>query len=702
MAEHEREQKLNEFEPAAYEDWLKLVERDLKGAPFDKKLVKRVAGIEVSPLYTLAERARTTDAGLPGFAPFTRGSQALGSVEGGWDVRQPIAHPDLTVAAQAVSEELLGETSSVLLRFDEATRAGSAASDRGVGQDGIVCTNLPELELLLGAIALDKTPVALDAGATTLPVAAGLIALAKKRGVDLRALSGCFGADPLGTLAMFGALPTSVDSAMHELVELASYTQANTPGVRSIAVNTAPYHDAGADAAQEIAIALATGLAYLRALTDGGMHVSDAASQLLFRFSIGRDFFLEIAKLRAARLCWTRVVSASGGDASAQAMLIHASTSQRTKTARDPWVNLLRATTESFSAAVGGADIISTGSFDETVGPSDEFARHLARNTQHLLRHEAHLHRVVDPAGGSFYLESLTDALAKKAWSKLQTIEKGGSFAQSLLEGTIQRELLQALEAEQKAVETRKIALTGVNEFPNVREAKLSRSTPDTLHLAERSADIRAKSKAALTALEAKADIKAAIHAVALDAAFLDISATWQAKRSERSAGADADHKPARAQALKRARLAEPYEALRDASDRALASRGVRPRVFLANLGPIPEHKARAQFAQNFVEAGGFEALSNDGFQTPEAAAEAFAASGAEVCALCSSDEVYASWATEAAQAIQEKGAKALLLAGNPGENEARYRAAGINDFIYMGMNVVESLRSLLERAGAV
>ncbi len=684
MSEHPGEPTLNAFEPASYDEWLKLVERDLKGAPFDKKLVKRIAGIDVAPLYTSAAGAEST--GLPGLAPFTRGSHTLGHVENGWDVRQVVSNADVSAAALAVGQELQGGATSVLLELDEATRSGIGK----LGHEGVACANLADLERVLEALALDKHAVALDAGVSTLPVAAALFGLAKKRGVDLRALSGSLGADPVGCLARFGGLPTSLEHAYGELVQLAQFTHAHAPGMRSVGINTAPYHEACADAATEIAIALATGITYLRALTDAGMDVSHAAAQFVFRFSIGRDFFLEIAKLRAARGSWARVVAACGGDARAQAMVIHATTSKRTKTARDPWINLLRATAESFSAAVGGADAITTSSFDEVIGESDEFARHLARNTQHVLRHESHLHRVADAPGGSFYVESLTDALARQAWSHLQSIERRGSLPKLLVEGTLQAELKQALDAETKAVETRKIAITGVNEFPHVREEALARATADEKALELHAAAAREQGEAALLALDSTPSVEVALKALEHGATFIGLRAAWS------------DRRGATAPALTRTRLGEPFENLRDAADRALAINGKRPRAFLANLGPIPAHKARAQFAQNFVEAGGFEAVTNEGFASVGAAARAFAESGAEICVICSSDEIYAELAAAAAQAIAAQGPKVLALAGSPGEMEGRYREAGVTDFIFAGMNVVESLRSLLARAGVV
>lgn len=680
------QQKLNEFEPASYEAWLKLVERDLQGAPFEKKLVKRIAGIDVRPLYTRAD-AIPDGAGVPGALPFTRGGSALGSAEAGWDVRYELAQGEPEQAAQSIADNLNGGATSISLVLDLAARAGTNAH----GREGIAIENLEALERVLAHVALDKVPVSLDAGASAVPVAAALIALAQRRKVALQALSGSLGIDPLATLASHGSLPVSLESALADAGEVALWTQRNAPGLRAVTVDTSCYHEAGADASTEVALALATGIEYLRALTRAGLAIDEAAQQIDFRFSIGRDFFVEIAKLRAARRAWARVVEAAGGSSRAQIMVVEARTSQRTKTQRDPWVNLLRGTAESFSAAVGGADAITTHSFDTVLGGTDGFGERLARNTQHLLRHESNLHRVVDPAGGSWYVESMTESLAQRAWQRMQSIERSGGMARALIEGSVQQELKGVLEGERKAVEQRKIPIIGVNEFPHVREEKLTRRAAGIERADERARRAAEQSSSALSSLKTEpgARFTSALECVARGAAF-------GALRTALSGGP-----PAHCTPLLRERLAQPFEALRDRADRALDKSGRRPSVFLANLGPIPEHKARATYAQNFFEAGGFSTVLNDGFATPEAAAAAFTASGAEVAVLCSSDSVYEQLAEPTARALQQSGARAVVLAGNPGPREAAYRAAGVTDFVFVGTNAVDLLRSLLERLGA-
>jgi methylmalonyl-CoA mutase len=682
------QQKLNEFEAASYEAWLKLVERDLAGAPFEKKLVKRIAGIDVQPLYTRKDAPADDDgAGLPGFPPYTRGSHALGGSELGWDVRQEVASGEPEGAAARILEALNGGATSLFLLLDRAARAGSAEH----GVEGIAIENASELDSVLTHVPLDKVAISLDAGGSALPVAAGLVAIARRRQLKLSSLSGSFGIDPLASLANYGQLPTSLDVALADAAEAASWASEHAPRVRALTVDCTPYHEAGADAAAEVGIALATAAEYLRALTRAGLDVDRAASQLCFRVAIGRDFFLEVAKLRALRRTWARMVQAAGGGAEAQALIVHACTSRRTKTQRDPWVNLLRATAESFSAALGGADAITTQSFDAPLGDADPFAERMARNTQQLLRHEANVHRVVDPAGGSWYVESLTEALSQRAWERLQNMERAGGFARAVVEGSVQQELRALLTNERKAVETRRIAITGVNEFPHVDEEKLERAQPSLERARARAKSAAEWSSSALERLQTERGSRflSAIDCVEHGAAFA-------ALRSALTAGS-----AARATSLLRERLAQPFESLRDRADHELAQRGKRPAVFLANLGSIPEHKARASYAQNFFEAGGFVALTNDGFRSADAAAAAFAASGASIAAICSSDGVYEELAEATARALRQSGARAIILAGNPGAKESAYRAAGVSEFVYVGVNSVEILRSLLERAGA-
>jgi methylmalonyl-CoA mutase len=439
---------------------------------------------------------------------------------------------------------------------------------------------------------------------------------------------------------------------------------------------------------------------YLRWLTDAGLELRSACAQLAFSVAVGSDFFMEIAKLRALRQCWSNLVRACGGDADEQRCVIHATTSARTKTRRDPWVNMLRETTEAFAAAAGGADAITTEGFDRLLGISDPFGRRIAGNAQVILNEEAHVTRVADPAGGAYYVEALTDHLAQQAWALFQTIEAEGGMLAALTSGKIVAQVVETAHARAALIARRKQAITGVSEFAKVDEERVARAEPDwdaitaarTAALARLSQD-EAIAKPLLQARGGGADLVAIAIDVASKGASLE-------RLSRALCAATGDGEPARIEPLPLRRDAEPFERLRDACDERERASGKRPSVFLCNIGSIPEHQARAQFAAGFFNAGGLAVTSNDGFSEPQAAADAFARSGAEVAAICGADVAYPDWIERLASLLRAGGATRVIVAGRPGEAEARQRAAGVTDFIYMGCNAVETLQRLLAALG--
>ncbi|MEU0065009.1 methylmalonyl-CoA mutase family protein, partial [Streptomyces albidoflavus] len=400
------------------------------------------------------------------------------------------------------------------------------------------------------------------------------------------------------------------------------------PGVRALTVDALPFHEAGGSAAQELGASLATGLAYVRELTAAGLTLAEAFGQIAFRYAAVADQFLTIAKLRAARRVWARVAEVCGvPEAGAQRQ--HAVTSPVMMTRRDPWVNMLRTTVAALGAGVGGADAVTVLPFDQELGVPDAFARRIARNTSTILIEESHLARVTDPAGGSYYVESLTDQVAEAAWAFFQEIERAGGQAKALRAGLV-GERLAATWAERSAkLARRKEPVTGVSEFPNLAE-KLPERTPAPVPPAG---------------------------------------------------------------GLPRVRRDEAFEALRARSDTHLAATGSRPKVFLAALGPAAAHTARVTFAANLFQAGGIEPVHDPVTVTAETVAEAFAASGASVACLCSSDALYAEEAEPVAAALKAAGAGQVLLAGK-GE------FGGVDRQVYAGCAAVDLLTSLLDHMG--
>ncbi|MEU8436812.1 methylmalonyl-CoA mutase family protein [Streptomyces sp. NPDC029216] len=579
-----------EFPDATHEQWQRLVEgvlrksgKEVSGEAAEAALTTTLEdGLTTRPLYTARPDAdaKTRTTGFPGFAPFVRGGTPEGTSASGWDVRQRIAGSDPVRVNEAALTDLENGTTSLWLTVGHG---GIAAADLGRALDGVY---------------LDLAPVALDAGSEFAEAARALLALYADRGVTPEAARAALGIDPLGHEARTGE---ALDPA--PAVELAREAAASWPGVRALAVDALPYHEAGGSAAEELGLSLATGVAYLRALTEAGLETGAAFGQLEFRYAATADQFLTIAKLRAARRLWARVAEACGApEAGAQRQ--HAVTSPVMMTRRDPWVNMLRTTVASMAAGVGGADSVTVLPFDSELGLPDAFARRIARNTSTILLEESHLARVIDPAGGSYYVEQLTDELAQAAWEFFQTVERAGGLAAALRSGLVAERLAATWAARSKKLATRREPITGVSEFPLLSEKPVVREAAP----------------------------------------------------------------PAPSGGLPRVRRDEAYEALRARSDAHLESAGARPKVFLAALGPAAAHTARATFASNLFQAGGIEPVHDPVSVDAANAAEAYAASGADgVAVLCSSDALYEEQAEAVAAALRAAGASTVFLAGRPG-----------------------------------
>lgn len=686
----------DEFPPASYEQWRVLAEADLGGAPFEQKLITHTyEGIDLRPIYTRRDVAQLAEpSGYPGLPPFTRGTQPHGASQTGWDLRQEFAHPDVQQTNHEILEDLQGGVTSLLLRLDSAARNGMDADDAAakelVGRDGVMIHHVNDLDATLANVHLQMIGLTLEAGAAFLPASALVVALWNRRGIDLAEVCGAFNADPLAVLARDGQLPLPVQHSLEQLADLAVWTSQHAPHVTAVRVGTAPYHHAGATAVQDLALGMATGVTYLRAMTDRGLSIDAAARQIQFSISVGTHHFLAIAKLRAARRLWCRVVEACGGSTEAGRMRLHSRLSKRVLTYRDPHVNLLRNTFGVFAAGVAGADAITSIPFDAVVGLPDAQSRRIARNTLLVLQEESHLERVVDPAGGSWYLDWLTEQLATQAWAFFQQIERAGGMLVALESGWVAGQIESAFAPRAKNLARRKDGITGVSEFPNVAEAPVVRHPPD------RSTLVRAAAERLRAGRREVWPTQATAVATAIAAASAGASIGHLARQlgfhQEPTVVAPISPHP----------FAEPFEELRASSDEWATSQGHHPRVFLANMGSPTHHTARATYAKNFFEAGGFEVISNNGFRDATAAAQAFASSGAHIAVICSSDKLYPEAVPVLAPQLKSAGATTVVLAGNPGVNEADWRAAGVDRFIFVKCDVLATLREMLRQEGVL
>lgn len=693
-----------EFPAPAYEAWRAEAEATLAGVPFEKKLVTRTSeGIDIQPIYRREDLAGLSNLdSQPGQAPFVRGTRA----DNAWEIAQEIPYGFPKAFNEALRNDLERGQTAVNITLDQATRHGNDP-DLAVPGEAALCgvsiATAEDISKLLDGVDVEKTPLFIQGGSAALPIYALLHAYLRRAAKNPVALQGALENDPLGELVADGSLPHSLDQAFDQMALVTRRAIRETPKFATIAVRAHATHDAGGNAAQELAFALATGVQYLREMEARGLSVDEAAPRMRFAFSIGADFFMAIAKFRAARLLWSRVVSAAGGGDEAQKMRIHARTSLWNRSTLDPYVNMLRGTTEAFAAVAGGCDSLHAGAFDEVVRPPDEFSRRIARNTQIILRDECHFNHVTDPAGGSYYVETLTDQLARKAWALFQEIEKLGGMAKALEAGVPQKWVNEAASKKAEAVAQRRLSLIGVNVYANPKEQPLPVSD---LELGARqkkraayAADQRtSQDQTAQTAVLARLDrilesapdeiVGAAIAAAAEGATLGELARTLRAR----------DGQPPKVEPLPLRRGAEPFEKLRTALDAA-----GKPKVFLANLGPLRQHKARADFSTGFFQAGGFDVLENRGFPTVEAAAEAAQKSGAPVVVICSTDETYPDLVPPLVRAI--KGAQprcVVVLAGYPKEHVEAFKTAGVDEFIHVRANCYETLLGIAEKIGAM
>ncbi|MCV0369894.1 methylmalonyl-CoA mutase family protein [Filomicrobium sp.] len=641
-----------DFEPGTHDAWVKLVEKALKGGDFEKRMVSHSAdGLRILPLYGRAgDKPRVTRT----------------ETERPWRICQRVDHPDAHVASQLILDDLQGGSDAIAI-----VPHGSRAA-RGFG---LTAQTVSDLDAALAGVALDMITVRLEPAHGGRANAAMLAALITQRGHTPSECAVDFGLDPIGTMTATGVMSAPWAAISKRLGDAVVALKAQGFTGPFLTCDVRGYHEAGASEVQELAIALATGVAYLRALSDTGLDIDDAARALSWTIAVDADQFLGIAKLRALRRLWARVEEASG--LTPRPIKIHAESAWRMLTQRDPWVNMLRGTMATFTAGIAGADTITVLPHTAALGLPDGFARRIARNTHLILQEESNIWRVADPAAGSGAYEGLTDELAQAAWTLFQEIEAEGGIVESLVAGKIHDRIAQVREKRASDIATRRAAVTGTSEFPLLNEAPV------------KVLDVEPRATTPPTALrEGDSELT-----------FAELISTFK-EHATRSKVVQAEVGATTATPLPCVRLSEPFEALRDASDRYLSEKGQRPQIFVAALGAIAEHTARSSWIRNLMGSGGIEALISDGYANANEAAEAFAASGARLACISSSDAKYADMGETVAKALKAQGASHVYMAGRPGEQSAALEAAGVDAFIYAGQDVLSLLRKLHDHLG--
>lgn len=614
MAEN-KEKLFDQFPPVSTEEWRAKVEVDLKGADFNKKLVWRTnEGFNVQPMYRAEDikDLKTTDS-LPGEYPFVRGTKTNND----WYIRQEI-EVCCPKAANEKATEVLGKgVTSLGFKLKE-----------DIDAEG--------LKTLLAGIDLAKVEVNFDCCPNkALQLAKDLVEVVKAAGAA-DTFTGSIGFDPFRRLLKHGKdFPKDIKALAAEIVKAV----AEVKNLRVLAVNTDKLCNAGAYIYQELGYALSWGNEWLSQLTDAGIDATEAAKRIKFNMGISTNYFMEIAKFRAARMLWAQIVKQYEPKCDcACKMNVHATTSEFNQTIFDAYVNLLRSQTESMSAALAGVDSITVTPFDKQYKNPDEFSERLARNQQLLLKEESHLDKIVDPAGGSYYVETLTMSIANEAWKLFLATEEQGGFYAALKAGEVQKAVNESSDKRHTDVARRKESLLGTNQFPNFNE-------------------------------------------IANDKIECEGGKCCCGHNNDAEAETDA------VEALKNTRAASEFEALRLETERS----GKRPKVFMLTIGNLAMRLARSQFSANFFACAGYQIIDNLGFDTVEAGVEAAMEKQADVVVLCSSDDEYATLAPEAFKALA--GRAEFVVAGAPACSDD-LKAVGITEFVNVRSNVLETLKA--------
>ena len=626
MDQSEKNKKLfDEFPPVSTKEWEEKIASDLKGADYYKKLVwKTNEGIDVKPYFRKEnlENIEFLDV-LPGEYPYVRSDRTTAN---NWLIRQDIKVDDIKSANKKALDVLM----------------------KGVNSLGFVINPkfepaIEEIEKLCENIYADAVELNFICYHNSLKVIQHIEKLVKKYNRDLEKINGSIDFDPIGQFVLKGRFPESAEKSFDlakEIIETAKHI----PNYKVITINGKYFHNAGATIVEELAFSLAKGVNYLTQLTERGLSINNIAPRLKFQFAVGSNYFMEIAKLRAARLLWAHIVHAYGPCSDSKTkMYIHSTTSDWNKTAYDAYVNMLRTTTESMSSIIGGADSLTVNPFNSNFEDTTNFSERIARNQQLLLKEESYFDKVVDPAAGSYYIENLTHSIAIEAWKLFLEIQEKGGFLEAFKTGFVQNKIKETAQKRDMDIATRKEILLGTNQYPNpteVMETEFNNSVFEPNDQTLENAEV---------------------------------------------------------ETLKPYRGAQAFEKLRYQTD-VYSKSDKRPKVFMITMGNLAMRRARSQFAGNFFACAGFEIIDNNGFKTIEEAAKAYFNANADIAVICSSDDEYAELAPALSDLLKEKAI--VVVAGYPKAILDKLKEKGIKHFIHIKSNVLETLTQFQKELG--
>ncbi len=655
----------NEFPPVSEKEWTEQVIKDLKGREFQKLIWKTYEEIDVPPFYTEEDikQLQNQTGSLPGEFPFVRGAS---SNSNDWKINQKISHKDINQANKLALKSLNGGADSLTFKCELDNSE----------YDGIPIQNVDQMTRLLNEIDIETTAINFDSGTSSIGILSLYINEAKRRGIKLNKLFGSVNLDPLKDLAINGKFTGQENLLFAGLSELVSYLNTNMPLFKGLKIHSSQFHNSGASITQELAYTLSAGVEYLDRLTETGLTIDHISKQMIFSFSIGSNYFMEISKLRAARLLWAQIVKQyQPVNEASMIMNIETTNSSWNKTIYDPFVNLLRGTVETMSGAIGGSNAITVRPFDSEYKNPDEFSLRMSRNTQLILRNESYLERIADPSAGSYYIESLTHSIARESWKLFQSVESEGGLVESLKSGSVQDAIGETRNSRDMNIALRKDTFLGVNQYPNSTEQMLSKiedNLPET--------NIQKSGKSLNP--DQKLSIKFAVEYFSGDRTYLgDLLFT------------PSEEEDLQIDPLIPYRGAQIFEELRITTETHARDTGQIPVIFLLTIGNASMRSTRASFAENFFGSAGYKIINNIGFDNPEVGVKKAVEHNADVVVICSSDDEYPEFAPKITKGLKELNSDIkIVIAGNPKDHVEKLKNSGVDDFIHVRSNAIEIL----------
>lgn len=672
MALKDEKQLFRQFENIDREKWEQKASEDTGGKDLSKLKWKTYEGFDVDPFYVrqdLSSLSYLTES-LPAAFPYARGNRYS---DNKWEVCQRITDSDVDQANKKALEALGKGADSVTF--------SSVLSRKGV--EGVSVQSSEDMSRLLRGIPLERTPVNFETGTGGIEILSLFLIEAERRNVDFSDLRGCLFYDPLGYFTSSGMPGGSSPVCTSEIINLIDFREDRMPRYRMLCVDGSRFYESGANAVQELAFAMAMGVEYLVQLSESGVDVDRVARSMFFSLSAAPDFFIEVAKLRAARTIWANLVEKfEPADESSKKAYIHSKTTRWNKTVYDSYVNLLRTTVESISAVTGGCDLLTVEPFNETHDTPDAFAMRMARNAQLIIREESFMDRVSDPAAGSYYIENLTSMMIEKTFGLFLSIEEKGGYLESLRSGYIRDQVESSASVKKKDVGKRKLVLLGTNQYPDTNETMVE-STGDGRSVTGLSLTEKSMEPGPYT-------IEGVMNA--LGQKKLHVGDIITSRIFDEGSSVPS---------ISSFRGAESFENLRFATERASLTQGSRPSVFLYKTGSITMSNARATFSRNFFGCAGFGIIEPSGFDDVSRGIDAIAESSAEIVVFCSSDDEYTNVVSEVVPALREKKPELrFVVAGYPEKDVENLRKAGVDNFIHKGSNALEELSRFQKMLG--